>query len=29
MNDNDRPYVDIRILHTHIVDDPFDDPPSI
>ncbi|CAM9710360.1 unnamed protein product, partial [Discosporangium mesarthrocarpum] len=23
-----RPYRDIRILHTHVLDDPFDDPPQ-
>ena len=24
-----RPYRDIRIRHTHILDDPFDDPPAL
>lgn len=24
-----RPYRDIRILHTYVLDDPFDDPPQV
>ena len=28
-NEKFRPYVDIRILHTHILYDPFDDPPGL
>lgn len=28
-DDNGRPYRDIRILHTYVLDDPFDDPPQV
>ena len=28
-NEKFRPYVDIRILHTIILDDPFDDPKGL
>eukprot|EP00752_Nemacystus_decipiens_P017887 g16036.t1 len=28
-DDNGRPYRDIRILHTYVLDDPFDDPPQL
>ena len=28
-NEKFRPYVDIRILHTYIIDDPFDDPKGL
>jgi len=29
VDDNGLPYQDIRIRHTHILDDPFDDPPGL
>ena len=29
VDDNNRPYLNIRILHTIIIDDPFDDPPNL
>lgn len=28
-DDNGRPYRDIRILHTYVLDDPFEDPPQV
>ncbi|CAM9859520.1 unnamed protein product [Ascophyllum nodosum] len=28
-DDNGRPYRDLRILHTYVLDDPFDDPPQL
>lgn len=28
-DDQGRPYRDIRILHTYVLDDPFDDPPQV
>lgn len=28
-DEDGRPYRDIRILHTHVLDDPFDDPPQV
>ena len=28
-DDKGRPYRDIRILHTYVLDDPFDDPPQV
>ena len=28
-DDNGRPYRDLRILHTYVLDDPFDDPPQV
>ena len=29
VDDNNRPYTNIRILHTPVLDDPFDDPPGL
>lgn len=29
VDEDGRPYRDIRILHTHILDDPYDDPPAL
>ena len=29
VNEKNRPYKNIRIKHTYIVDDPFDDPPQL
>jgi len=28
-DESGRPYVDIRVLHTHVLVDPFDDPPAL
>lgn len=28
-DDNGRPYRDIRILHTYVLDDPYDDPAQV
>lgn len=29
VDDSGRPLVDIRVLHTHVLDDPFPDPPEL
>jgi len=28
-DDSGRPFIDVRILHTIVLDDPFDDPPGL